>query len=1219
MEPVNILDKLPREFYEKIESKQWKERKEVADELLTLTTNNQRLLSGDYFELVKALKKVIAKDSNVILVITAAKCCSGLAKSLRKDFYKHSLGVIEVCLDRFREKKTSVVDALRETCDICYPGTNLEQMSETTMSMLSHKTPCVRQYTQQFLTKCFAMATTTTLPKKVLKVYLQALIKNMSEADSGVRETAAESIGTLWKNLSEKNVQPYLTDMDELKLNKIKEYSEKAVLLNAKGEPRGAAVVSVTTKKTDPEIVKPSEPHSESSRSKEGAQKAGTTKKKQVSATTGKKAGGTQSATISTNLNEPYCEQELPVEEAEIKALDYVSEDTLQGLTDSDWKTRLASVEKLFDKIKTLSDQDVERECQLFLRLITKTPGLKDIHFQVLKARFDIIIHLATKSNKFSQQSLKLCLQDVLNKVSDAKNSQTAKLTLTCLCEACSFQYVLSLILPQINDIKNPKTIEQILLWISQTIKEFSLVNGLDVKLLVQICKQQMQNSNASVRQSAMILISTLHLYMGKTIRTLFDDEKQTIRTLIDQEIEKNKDEKAPLASKFYKRQQQASLSSGTAKHPVQESVDDEEMGNYEMETDEKPDRMESLLPRIDISHRITEDFIKQLNDKNWKERQAALETLKTLMTQEKLIKPNLGNDLIDALKLRLNDNNKMLVNLALNICQLLATALGQNGCKVHAKTLTPAIMQSFNDAKPQVRQCAISTLNTWYEQCGFLSMFDIESVLELFQKGNPFMLQELCGWLASVLQKSTPGKCAELKQLIQPVYTCLEDRSADVRSKAQELILPLMIHVSYPSMAQAANKLKSASQAEKRTTRPQSAPLKPPTGLKSSEDLMEGNDNRPATASASDSLATADPKNDKTKPKTSFSLIKPSQLKTKSLPLAKSTIQLKPSTDTPEKQKILSKTDKRLAKKSKSTLFERRSLLTNNSTHRQQEEKQLSYIKKTSSMDLKRTCYLSGGSTSSLSSTNSSVQSTTVSNSHHPFAMLRSLSNRELDEQQQLELANADRVATATTKKKGDDQIGPKLTKSNKEKRMENEKTLKFRGEMETYFNKALLQQMFHDDFKHHIQTLTTLQKACDDYLDETTSNLDLILRWLTLRFYETNPSLSDKNQLMVDERDVRVATKNFVNDDLKKIVNERQQQQPASLPLSDNNSTKIGGDGGGATLLSQYTRLHREKTQQLKQQFVWIDIISSSPHSNDQPSPSLQIPDFVPAYNGK
>ncbi|CAF1056931.1 unnamed protein product [Didymodactylos carnosus] len=1182
MEPVNILDKLPKEFYETIESKQWKERKEVAEEVLTLATK-KRLLPGDYFELVKALKKIIAKDSNVIVVITAAKCCSELAKGLRKEFYKHSLGVIEVCLDRFREKKTNVVDALRETCDVCYPGTNLDQMSEMMMSVLSHKTPCVRQYTQQFLTKCFAMATTTTLPKKVLKIYMQALIKNMSEADAGVRETAAESIGMLWKNLGEKNVQPHLTDMDELKLNKIKEYSEKAVLLNVKGETRGTTTASTaTTKKTGPVIVKPPPSQSETSETKETAKKVVTTKKKPSTAATGKKAGGTQSATtVLTNLNEPYSEQELTIEEAEVKGLDFVNEETLQGLTDSNWKTRLSSVEKLFDKIKSLSDQDIERECQLFLRLITKTPGLKDTHFQVLKARFDIIIHLATKSNKFSQQSLKLCLQDVLDKVSDVKNSQSAKLTLTCLCEACSVPYVLSLILPQINDMKNPKTIEQTLLWISQTIKEFSLVKGIDVKLLIQICKQQIQNSNANVRQATMMLISTLHLHMGKTIRTLFDDEKQTIQTLIDQEIEKNKDEKAPQPSKFYKRQQQQSSSSVTATGVEPGNGDGEEdMENEEIETEEKTDQMESLLPRVDISDRITEDLIKQLNDKNWKERQAALETLKTLITQAKLIKPNLGSDLVDALKLRLNDNNKMLVNLALSICQLLATALGKNGCKVHAKTLTPAIMQPLSDAKPQVRQCSISTLNAWYDECGFLSMFDVESVLELFQKGNPFMLQELCGWLASVLQKSTPsaiGKCAELKQLIQPVYTCLEDRSADVRSKAQELILPLMIHVSYPSMVQAANKLrkivvalldkakedlpppepsKPAAQAKKQTTatRPQTAPSKPQTAAihGSSEDLTGDNDDRPATAAAVESSTATDAKKDKTKGKTSLTLTKPSQSKTKLLPPAKPTIRLKMSSSTLEKQQALLKMDKRLQTTSENALFERRSSLNNNFIRQQLQPS--SYIKKTSSMDLTRTCYSTGGSTSSLSSTNSSVQSTRFLNSQFP--MLKSLSNHELLEQQQqlgsveqpssltktnksripiriiasassltYKPANAGKAASTTAKKKDDDPVGPTLTKSNKEKRIEDEKALKtlkwnfdvprrefveqLRGQMEAYFNKALLQQMFHEDFKYHIQALTTLQKACDDYLDEIVSNLDLILRWLTLRFFETNPSV--------------------------------------------------------------------------------------------------------------
>ena len=50
-------------------------------------------------------------------------------------------------------------------------------MAEIAVVALAHKTPIVRQCTQQFLTKCFAMATQTTLPKKVLKIYLPALIK----------------------------------------------------------------------------------------------------------------------------------------------------------------------------------------------------------------------------------------------------------------------------------------------------------------------------------------------------------------------------------------------------------------------------------------------------------------------------------------------------------------------------------------------------------------------------------------------------------------------------------------------------------------------------------------------------------------------------------------------------------------------------------------------------------------------------------------------------------------------------------------------------------------------------------------------------------------------------------------------------------------------------------------------------------------------------------
>ncbi|CAF2625523.1 unnamed protein product [Rotaria sp. Silwood2] len=239
LEAANVLDRLPKEFFEKIESKQWKDRKEVLDELLTLLTQNPKLApEADYFELIKALSKIISKDSNIPVVLVTAKCMTALAKGLRKAFKNYTINVLEVCLDRFREKKPNVIEALRETCEASYPGTNLEQMSEIAVAALAHKTPIVRQCTQQFLTKCFAMATQTTLPKKVLKIYLPALIKNTGEADAGVRDSAFESLGMLWKCLGEKHILPHVTDLDELKLTKIKEYAEKSILLNARGEPR---------------------------------------------------------------------------------------------------------------------------------------------------------------------------------------------------------------------------------------------------------------------------------------------------------------------------------------------------------------------------------------------------------------------------------------------------------------------------------------------------------------------------------------------------------------------------------------------------------------------------------------------------------------------------------------------------------------------------------------------------------------------------------------------------------------------------------------------------------------------------------------------------------------------------------------------------------------------------------------------------------------------
>ena len=177
MEPAELHSKLPKDFKEKLEAKKWQERKEVLDNLLAILQKNPRLIVTDYYELVNDLKKMVAKDANVNIVIVAAKCITGIANGLRKDFSKYALMAIEPLMERFKEKKQNVVDALREACDAIYPSTNLEAIHETAVGFLGHKTPVVRQQVALFLARCFAMSTQTTLPKKVLKLYLPPLLK----------------------------------------------------------------------------------------------------------------------------------------------------------------------------------------------------------------------------------------------------------------------------------------------------------------------------------------------------------------------------------------------------------------------------------------------------------------------------------------------------------------------------------------------------------------------------------------------------------------------------------------------------------------------------------------------------------------------------------------------------------------------------------------------------------------------------------------------------------------------------------------------------------------------------------------------------------------------------------------------------------------------------------------------------------------------------------
>lgn len=91
IDPVDILSKMPKDFYEKLEEKKWTLRKESLEALEKLLTENPKLENGEYGVLVNTLKKVITKDSNVVLVAMAGKCLAMLANGLGKRFGTYAM------------------------------------------------------------------------------------------------------------------------------------------------------------------------------------------------------------------------------------------------------------------------------------------------------------------------------------------------------------------------------------------------------------------------------------------------------------------------------------------------------------------------------------------------------------------------------------------------------------------------------------------------------------------------------------------------------------------------------------------------------------------------------------------------------------------------------------------------------------------------------------------------------------------------------------------------------------------------------------------------------------------------------------------------------------------------------------------------------------------------------------------------------------------------
>jgi cytoskeleton-associated protein 5 len=120
-EPVDLVGKVSGNFNSMVTSSKWKERKEALDDLFTVLNSTPRIKEApELGDVAKILAQRIQSDANINCVMIAANCLEALAKGLGTPFSRYREVVIPLMLERMKERKTNVTEAIGNALDAIF-------------------------------------------------------------------------------------------------------------------------------------------------------------------------------------------------------------------------------------------------------------------------------------------------------------------------------------------------------------------------------------------------------------------------------------------------------------------------------------------------------------------------------------------------------------------------------------------------------------------------------------------------------------------------------------------------------------------------------------------------------------------------------------------------------------------------------------------------------------------------------------------------------------------------------------------------------------------------------------------------------------------------------------------------------------------------------------------------------------------------------------------
>ena len=441
----------------------------------------------------------------------------------------------------------------------------------------------------------------------------------------------------------------------------------------------------------------------------------------------------------------------------EIKAL--LGPEITQNLDETKWELKKQGFEDVNKYVQnTPKGQYKVDDLLAYLRF--KLKDFKETNFNLIREAVNIFITLS-QMKLLSNDNCLLILNAYYEKVTDIKLKEQINTLLTSIIDIIGPDVVARTIIGKLTKKNNAKILIEYSVIFGKLVEEND-VSDLPIKEMVDICKIMAANSNPQVRTAATSLLCVLYKWNGNDIKIMIKDIKESTLKIIEAELEK--------VTVIEKKDQK----------PKKEKKGNEEKA--------KPKNNE-LIPRSDISKKITPAMMKDIKDGKWPEKKAACEAIEKIIENANMkILPNGLNDLFALIKTKLNDGNKNIVRMSVSLVSKLIESLG-SGFKPFSKNIALALLPNLADKMQILRDECQSCLDKWVTFLGFDTI--IYYIPNFLKTDNFDMRTEIFTFLNKNKDKFTKSIGETFfKELVSPLMICIQDRTSSVRASSEDIII---------------------------------------------------------------------------------------------------------------------------------------------------------------------------------------------------------------------------------------------------------------------------------------------------------------------------------------------------------------------------------------------------------------------------------------------